>query len=339
MNLLFVILGVALLYYGGELLVNNAVRLAERLNISSVVIGLTVVAFGTSAPELAATLAATLQGLPELALGNVVGSNIANVGLILGLTALLYPLESTPKFVRREVPIMLGVSALLVPVLWNGVVGRLEGALLLVVLGVYLFYLFKADNVAQVTAPVTSTPVTSAPVTSTPVTSTPDTSVPDVPTPATVAAEAETPLWRSLLFLTLGVGLLVLGARLLVVGAAALARAFGVPEAVIGLSLVAFGTSLPELASSAVAALRKETDIILGNIVGSNIFNVLAVLGVTALVTPVREPFVHAAPNLSVMLAFSAAVFLMMFRGSRLGRLGGGALLFAYVGYVGFLFF
>ena len=333
MNLLFVILGVALLYYGGELLVNNAVRLAGRLNISSVVIGLTVVAFGTSAPELAATLAATLQGLPELALGNVVGSNIANVGLILGLTALLYPLESTPNFVRREVPIMLGVSALLVPVLWNGVVGRLEGALLLVVLGVYLFYLFKADNVTQVTAPVTSTPVTSAPVTA------PDTSVPDVPAPATVAAEAETPLWRSLLFLTLGVGLLVLGARLLVVGAAALARAFGVPEAVIGLSLVAFGTSLPELASSAVAALRKETDIILGNIVGSNIFNVLAVLGVTALVTPVREPFVRAAPNLGVMLAFSAAVFLMMFRGSRLGRLGGGALLLAYVGYVGFLFF
>ena len=338
MNLLFVILGVALLYYGGELLVNNAVRLAGRLNISSVVIGLTVVAFGTSAPELAATLAATLQGLPELALGNVVGSNIANVGLILGLTALLYPLESTPNFVRREVPIMLGVSALLVPVLWNGVVGRLEGALLLVVLGVYLFYLFKADNVAQVTAPVTSAPVTSTPVTSAPVTA-PDTSVPDVPAPATAAAEAETPLWRSLLFLTLGVGLLVVGARLLVVGAAALARAFGVPEAVIGLSLVAFGTSLPELASSAVAALRKETDIILGNIVGSNIFNVLAVLGVTALVTPVREPFVRAAPNLGVMLAFSAAVFLMMFRGSRLGRLGGGALLLAYVGYVGFLFF
>ncbi len=301
---MFVVAGVALLYYGGELLVNNAVRLAGRLNVSSVVIGLTVVAFGTSAPELAATLAATLQGLPELALGNVVGSNVANVGLILGLTALLYPLQSTARFVRREVPIMLGISALLVPVLWDGVVGRLEGALLLAVLGAYLVYLLRAQPDA-------------------------------VETPA---LEGAAPLWRSLLLVALGVGLLVLGARLLVLGAAALARAFGVPEAVIGLTLVAFGTSLPELASSAVAALRKETDIILGNIVGSNIFNVLAVLGVTALVTPMRNSFERAAPDLAVMLAFSAAVLVLMFRHSRLGRVGGGALLAAYLAYVGYLF-
>ncbi|CAN5873734.1 calcium/sodium antiporter [soil metagenome] len=311
MNVLFVVLGVALLYYGGELLVNNAVRLAGRLKISSLVIGLTVVAFGTSAPELAATLAANVQGLPELALGNVVGSNIANVGLILGLTALLYPLQSGPTFVRRELPVMVGVSALLVPLLWDGVVGRVEGALLLLLLGGYLFYLLKLE---------------------------PDSVQVDTPDQSPDGALDETPLWRSLLFIALGVGLLVGGARLLVIGAAAIARAFGVPEAVIGLTLVAFGTSLPELASSVVAALRKETDIIWGNIVGSNIFNVLAVVGVTALVTPVREPFGNVAPDLGVMLAFGVALLPLMFIRNRLGRVGGGALLLAYLGYVAYLF-
>ena len=297
-------LGVALLYFGGDLLVKNAVRLAARLGVSSLVVGLTVVAFGTSAPELAATLVANLQNLPELALGNVVGSNIANIGLILGLTALLYPLQSEPSFVRREVPVMVGVSTLLVPVLWDGVVGRLEGALLLVVLGVYLVYLLRAQpDAVEVAEP-----------------------------------ENRVPLWRSLLLVALGVGLLVVGARLLVVGAAAIARAFGVPEAVIGLTLVAFGTSLPELASSAVAALRKETDIILGNIVGSNIFNVLAVLGVTALAEPIKEPFANVAPDLGVMLAFSLAVLPMMFRRSRLGRVGGGVLLLSYLAYIVYLF-
>ena len=311
LNVLFVVVGVALLYYGGELLVNNAVRLAGRLKISSLVVGLTVVAFGTSAPELAATLAATVQGLPELALGNVVGSNIANVGLILGLTALLYPLQSSPSFVRRELPVMVGVGALLVPVLWDGVVGRVEGALLLLLLGGYLFYLLKLE---------------------------PDTVQVGTPEAAGGEAADETPLWRSLLLIAVGVGLLVGGARLLVLGAVAIARAFGVPEAVIGLTLVAFGTSLPELASSVVAALRKETDIILGNIVGSNIFNVLAVLGVTALVTPVREDFARVAPDLVVMLAFSVALLPLMFARNRLGRLGGGLLLLAYVGYVAYLF-
>ena len=199
---------------------------------------------------------------------------------------------------------MLGVSALLVPALWDGVVGRLEGALLLLLLGAYLFYLLKVESNAV-----------------------------EVPT-----LENEVPLWRSLLLLALGIGLLVVGARLLVVGAAAIARAFGVPEAVIGLTLVAFGTSLPELASSAVAALRKETDIILGNIVGSNIFNILAVLGVTALVKPVEESFARALPDLGVMLLFSVAVLPMMFRRSRLGRVAGGVLLLAYAAYVAYLF-
>ena len=304
MNFLFVVLGVALLYFGGDLLVKNAVRLSARLGVSSLVVGLTVVAFGTSAPELAATLAAALQGLPELALGNIVGSNIANVGLILGLTALLYPLQGGPTFVRRELPIMVGVSALLAPVLWNGVVGRLEGALLLTFLGGYLFYLLKVEpDAAQISAP-----------------------------------DDEAPLWRSLLLVALGVALLVVGARLLVVGAAAIARAFGVPEAVIGLTLVAFGTSLPELASSIVAALRRETDIILGNIAGSNIFNILAVLGTTSLVTPVKEPFARVLPDLGVMLAFGVAVLLLMARRSRLGRGGGGVLLLAYLGYITYLF-
>ena len=297
--------GAALLYAGGDLLVKNAVRLAGRLGLSPLVIGLTVVAFGTSAPELAATLVSALQGAPQIALGNVIGSNTANLGLILGLTALVYPLVSARAFVRRELPIMLGVGVLLFPLLADGLTGRVEGVLLLLLLGLYLAYLLTTK---------------------------PDDLELDEP-------EDRVPLWRSLLLVLFGVALLVGGAQVLITGAVALAQAFGVPEEVIGLTLVAFGTSLPELASSVAAALRRETDIILGNVIGSNIFNVLAVLGTTALVSPIREPFALIDSDLIIMLGFSVAVLLLMWRSERLGRLGGGLLFGAYVFYIVTLYF
>ena len=297
--------GAALLYAGGDLLVKNAVRLAGRLGLSPLVIGLTVVAFGTSAPELAATLVSALQGAPQIALGNVIGSNTANLGLILGLTALVYPLVSARAFVRRELPIMLGVGVLLFPLLADGLTGRVEGVLLLLLLGLYLAYLLttKPDDLEL------------------------------------DESEDRVPLWRSLLLVLFGVALLVGGAQVLITGAVALAQAFGVPEEVIGLTLVAFGTSLPELASSVAAALRRETDIILGNVIGSNIFNVLAVLGTTALVSPIREPFALIDSDLVVMLGFSVAVLLLMWRSERLGRFGGGLLFGAYAFYIVTLYF
>lgn len=303
MSWLLVIVGVGLLYLGGELLVRNAVKLALRLGVSSLVVGLTVVAFGTSTPELAASLAAVIDGVPALAVGNVIGSNIANIGLILGLTALVYPLAAGTGFFSREFVMVMVVALLTVPVFFDGQVGRAEGAGLLTMLAIYLYLLFRQP-----------------------------------PALASEAAASPPPLWRALLGIGLGVGLLSAGARALVAGAVAVARALGVPEAVIGLTLVAVGTSLPELASSLVAALRRESDIILGNIVGSNVFNVLAILGITALVTPFEHPYAAIRSDLGVMLAFSAAMLPLMIGRQRLGRAGGALLLGSYLGYVALLY-
>jgi cation:H+ antiporter len=306
-SILLLVVGAALLYVGGELLVRNAVKLAVRFSISPLVIGLTVVAFGTSSPELAATLASVIDGFPQIAVGNVIGSNIANVGLILGLTAIVYPLMATPKFLSREFLMIMLVGFLTVPVFFDNQVGRVEGFGLLVILAIYLYMLFRQP---------------------------PDID-PEIEIPPKDAAP---PLWRALIGAVLGIGLLVFGARALVAGAVVIARTLGVPEAVIGLTLVAFGTSLPELASSLIAALKKQTDIILGNIVGSNVFNVLAILGITATVTPFEQPYAAIRLDLWVMLGFSAAILPLMIWRNRLGRIGGTLLLTGYLAYVAFLY-
>ena len=309
MSVLFVILGIVLLYLGGEFLVRNAVSLAARLGVSSLVIGLTVVAFGTSAPELAATLVSAFQDVPDIAIGNVVGSNIANVGLILGLTAAIYPLQASLQFIRREIPATVVIGALLFPIMAGGVLGRIEGMILLILLGGYLWYLFRSDD-----APLLEE------------------------LEHEVDAETSPPLWRSLIGVAVGVALLVFGARALVEGAVTIATSLGVPERVIGLTLVAFGTSLPELASSLVAALRREADLILGNIIGSNIFNILAVLGATALIRPFPVDLGATWIDIAIMLSFSLVLLPMMVFGYRLGRKRGATLVVAYVAYVVVLF-
>lgn len=308
---LLVAVGVVTLYYGGDLLVHHASRLARTLGISPMVVGLTVVAFGTSAPELAATLSAALAGAPEIAIGNVAGSNIANVGLILGLTALFYPLATEWRFLRREVPWLLAVTVAAVPLLYDGRLGRLEGLLLVVGLAAFLVMSFRDGGAPGGGATETD-------------------------------GRTRGRVWRTAALALAGVALLALGAQALVTGATTLARAWGVPERVIGLTLVAIGTSLPELASSLVAALRRETDIILGNVVGSNLFNLLAVLGTATLVHPIVVPASGMRVDLWVMLGFTVAVVpLLLWRprhGPQLGRRRGGFLLFAYVAYVVALF-
>ena len=299
MSFFLLILGIALLYVGGEALVNGATSLGVRLGLSRMVVGLTVVAFGTSAPELAATLLAALRGVPELGVGNVIGSNTANVGLILGVAALICAIQSTRKFLRRELPIMLVVIALLIPLFWDGTVSRLEGVFLLISLGIYLWYVVKTGGVED--------------------------NLDDGPPQR---------LGRAVITVTLGIFLLVGGAQALVTGATAIARGLGVSEAVIGLTLVAFGTSLPELASSVVAASKRETDIVLGNVIGSNVFNVLAVLGLTSLVKPLEQSLAQVQGDMFIMLGFGVALGLLMMRRQRLGRAGGAALLLAYVMYV-----
>jgi len=302
-NVLLVIAGVVLLYLGGEVLVRSASGLASRLGVRPLVVGLTVVAFGTSAPELAASLTAALSGTSEIAVANVVGSNIANVGLILGLTALIYPLVSSRRFVRREVPLMLLVTAALAPVLWGGRVGRWEGVVLLALLAGFLWAITRTGSGLVEEA-------------------------------ESVTEIGRVPLWLGLVGVAAGVVLLAVGARWLVSGAIAIATAFGVPQRVIGLTLVALGTSLPELASSMVAALRKETDIILGNIVGSNVFNLLAVLGVTTAAHPIVFDGRAATPDVLAMAAFSLAPLPLMWRGERLGRAAGAFLLVGYAVYI-----
>jgi cation:H+ antiporter len=307
-SLALVALGIVLLYFGGEFLVDHSIHLARHFGVSKMVIGLTVVAFATSAPELAATLAAAFQGSPDIAIGNVLGSNIANLGLILGCAALIFPLTTTRRFVRREILFMLAVTALLFPVLATShIIGRPEGLL--------LFALLVAFLVACIKSPDTELP--------------PDLEIADVD---------ETPLSKSLTGVILGIFLLVGGAHALVKGATAIAIAFHVPERVIGLTLVALGTSLPELAAAVAAARKKQGDLVLGNVVGSNIFNMLCILGLTSMVHPIEVNPTVLELDFWVTFGISVLLLLMLLRRRRVDRVEGAVLLAFYVGYSAYLF-
>lgn len=311
LDLFALAIGIALLFVGGELLVRNASALARVWGLSPMVVGLTIVAFGTSSPELAASITAALQGSPQIALGNVVGSNTANIALVLALVALVRPPTSTASFLRREVPIMVGGATLLVVMLVGGVVGRAEGSLLLLLLVAYLLVLLRpGDEKAEVREAFA----------------------------AEYGGAGRVSTWKVALLVVLGLAVLVGGANLLVMGATSLARGFGLPEMVIGLTLVAVGTSLPELATSLVAAAKRQPDIALGNIVGSNIFNVLGILGATAVTRPLRVPYETVAIDLWVMLGLSVLLVPFLVTGLRLGRREGAFLLTLYLGYVAYVY-
>ena len=260
-DILLFIGGVGVLYFGAEWLVRGASRLARSLGVSPMVVGLTVVSMGTSAPELVISIVASLQGNPDLAVGNVMGSNLANIGLVLGISAILRPLHVSTKVVMREVWVMVGMTLLLLPLIWDSQIGRLEGSLLVTMLVVYLTYVVWRSKK-------------------------------DGPEAPHVEQHEETGDLSSRMILrhsalTVGGVLgLVLGAFAIRGSAVALAEAMGISELVIGLTLVSIGTSLPELATCAVAALRHEADIAVGNILGSNIFNITFVLGVTSILSP-----------------------------------------------------
>jgi cation:H+ antiporter len=311
MDYLLVALGVVLLYAGGEALVSGSSALARALGMTPLVIGLTVVAFGTSAPELAATLTAALEDSPEVAFGNVIGSNIANVGLILGVAALIFPVAARGHFLRREMPFMIGTSALMLWLVADGSVGRLEALLLLALLGGYLWVLLarQSEEEAQVAWEF-----------------------------AQEYGDGEARVLTSSIKTVVGIILLVLGAKALVTGAVSIARTMGIDERVIGLTLVALGTSLPELASAIVAAVKREGDILLGNVVGSNIFNVLAIFGTTAMVRPMEVEVHDAWSDLTVMMVFSVLLWPMLVSRRHLDRWEGLLLLAGFLGYFGWLF-
>ena len=311
--LLALILGLVALIAGGELLVRGAVAAATRLGISPMIIGVTLVGFGTSTPELVTSIQAALDGVPGIAVGNVIGSNIANVLLILGVAAVLAPVAVKPDAVRRDSWVMMATgAAAALALLGLGGIGRGVGAVFVVALVVYIVWTYRLDKRDGASAELHAQEAAQV--------------------PATGMA-----LPVALITAAVGLGLTLLGAGWLVDGAVWMARAAGLSEGVIGLTIVAVGTSLPELTAAIVAALRGHSDVAFGNVVGSNIYNVLGILGLTGLVTPLSLPGDITWIDLGLMIAASAALLPVALSGLRISRREGSAFLLLYAGYVGYL--
>jgi len=305
---LTILVGLALLSIGAEALVRGSAALALRLGITPLVVGLTVVAFGTSSPELVVSVKASLDDNGAIALGNVVGSNICNIALILGVAALIKPVRIEAQVIRREIPILIFASILLWAMLAGGELQRWMGLLLTVGLVAYIAFSYGGARAEKNEA------------------------VRDEFAEALPAPEARR-AWVDVLFVLVGLAMLLFGANLFVDGAVAVAERFGVSQAVIGLTIVAVGTSLPELATSIVAAFKGEGDIAVGNAVGSSIFNILCILGVAALIRPMATTGISMV-DLAVMTACAVLVMPMMRSGFCLNRWEGIFLLAVYVGYL-----
>ena len=312
---LAVLAGLVLLMWSAERFVDGAAATSAHLGLSPLLIGMLVIGFGTSAPELVVSVIAAYQGNPGLALGNAYGSNIANIGLILGLVALISPLAVHSSMVRRELPILGGVTLLSALLLLGGVVSRLEGGLLLLILAAFMAFSIRQG--AKTTSDALSTD-----------------------TEESLAQHSMT-LRAGLMWTALGLVLLVVSSRLLVWGAVSIAQSFGVSDLIIGLTVVAVGTSLPELASSISALRRREHDLVLGNVVGSNLFNTLGVVGLAALIAPIEVASEVLLRDWSLMMAMTLlmSVFALGWRGraGRINRLEGGALMAMYLVYTGFM--
>ncbi|MFC4655847.1 calcium/sodium antiporter [Rheinheimera marina] len=304
--------GLVLLVIGADLLVKGAARLAGAFGIPALVIGLTVVAFGTSAPELAVSVKSAWSGQAELAIANAVGSNIFNVLFILGAAAMISPLIISRQLIRQDVPIMVLVSVVAWLMTLDGAISRWEATLLFLGLLSYTWFLFKQGKAKG-------------------------TDTADEEVEAMLKTPA--PMWQNLLFLLIGLALLVLGARWLVESAVEIARTFGVNEAVIGLTIVAAGTSLPEVVTSIVATMRGERDIAVGNVVGSNIFNILCVLGLSGLVspTPLMAGAQMVALDIPVMVGVALLCVPLFFIGSMVNRFEGLLFMLLYVAYTWYL--
>ncbi len=312
MDALLLAAGVGVLFFGAEWLVRGAARLAASLGISPIVVGLTVVSFGTSAPELVVCVLAAVRGNSDLAVGNVMGSNLANIGLILGLTAVIKPLDVAARVVWREAPLMLVATLALYPLAWDGSLSRLDGGVLLLGLVGYLLFVFRTagDETPEVLHEYED--------------------YMDASTDAQIAVS-----WRDVGLVLGGSGGLVVGGWAIVEGAVALGTALGVSQVIIGLTVVAVGTSLPELATSVVATLRKEADIAVGNIVGSNIFNVAAILGTAAVIEPISFASSVLVRELPAVLFLSFLVVPFLWTDWQIRRWEGWVLLGSYVG-IGF---
>jgi cation:H+ antiporter len=316
-NVILCVIGFFLLYYGADWLVKGSSSLAKNLGITPIVIGLTVVAFGTSAPELVVSLVSSIKGRSMIAIGNVVGSNICNIALILGISAAFHPIRGNRSVVRRDIPIMLAISLGLLLLSVDNELGRLEGVALFT--GIIAYTLMNYSFARRETAGTAMAPA-----------------VADVSEIGYVASRG-----RQIVLIVAGIAGVVGGAQLVVESAILIMQVLGVSEKFIGLTIVAFGTSLPELATSVVAAMRGEMDISIGNLVGSNVFNMLSVLGATAMIRPIPIPggFVQSGLYIdyAVMMLVSFLPWVMMRKTNTVSRPCGFLLLSCYVGYIAYL--
>jgi len=320
LQLLLFIVGFLMLYFGAGWLVKGSSSLARSMGLTPLVIGLTVVAFGTSAPELVVSVVSSIKGKSMIAVGNVIGSNICNITLVLGISALIQPIRGNRSVFRRDIPIMLSVSLYLLLISLNSKIGRLEGASLLA--GIVLYTGFNYYIAVKETRHKIH-----------------DESVAFVHVADGIEYIASRT--RQVACIITGIVAVVIGAEILIDSAVAIMKAFGVSEKFIGLTIVALGTSLPELATSAIAAMKKESDISIGNLVGSNVFNILSVLGAASMVKPISIPGGFVQSGLLIdylfMMFVSFLPWLMMRKTTIVSRRDGVLLLFCYVGYILYL--
>jgi len=303
--------GLVVLYFGAEGTLHGAVGIATRMGVSQLVIGLTLVAFGTSCPELSLDISAAIQGNADLAFGDLVGSNIANVGLILGVGAIVYPLRVQMRLLRAEVPIAISTSLLVLAVAMDGVISRQDGIIMLAAFVLFVGYSYRAarQESAKVQRQIEET------------------------------VEDHSSVGKSAGVIVVGLIGLVVGAQLMVYAAVEGAQLLGISPLIVGLTIVALGTSLPELATSIVAARRKEGDIVVGNVIGSNIFNMLLVLAIVAIICPVNVATESLRVDLPVMIAFVAVLLPIMVRGMIVTRAEGILLVIVYFGFLGWQVF
>ena len=306
----YLIVGLGLLYLGAQILVKGGAALALRLGLNALVVGLIVIAYGTSSPEMVVSVSASLQDNGAIAIGYVVGSNICNIALILGVCALVSPLSASAQIIRREIPIMIGVSVLLAAMLWDEQLSRLEGGVLFA--GIVVYTVLTVREARAETKGKAEQEYGE-----------------DFPA-------GSMGLGKSVLLVVAGLGVLVVASQLFVGGAVVLAKSGGVTEAVIGLTVVAVGTSMPEFATSLVAAVRGHGDVAIGIVVGSNIFNVLGILGIAALINPIDTSGLSRV-DLATMVVAALAMLPAARSGGVISRLEGAVLLFAYFGYTAWL--
>lgn len=308
-NFLLVGAGLTMLYFGAEWLVKGSIAISNKLGVSQLVIGLTVVAFGTSAPELAVSISSAMQGLSDVVVGNVIGSNIVNIGAILGISAIISPILVSKSAIRKEVPIMIGVAFLLLAVIIDGKIDYIDGVLFVIGIIAFTWYSYNSSKKDKDTEIIPASQILQKNVFS-----------------------------KSIVFIIIGLVLLSGGSFLTVDNALVIGENFGVSELFMGLTIVAIGTSLPELITSIVAAKKGHADLSVGNIVGSNIFNVLGILGITSILSGIAVSE-QTLMDVGIMLAFSLVLIPIMRSGFVISRKEGIFLIAGYVGYVIFLLY